>query len=270
MMNHTHTQDEMPFTLLVGGDYQCNPAWNKQADAVDLCYKLYYPVKGEARLVLKKQDLTLRQGYIYLIPGYQLVRQECASRMDVYWIHFVPRSLHMRMCLAGMEKIYPCNRKFVEYWRPICKTLPEFFKNRSQEQFYRVQAMLLDLTSQFLAAEGINRSMATDPVFEQLKPAIDFMDRHLTENPSLEEIAKVVHLAPNYFHRKFTKTFQITPFAYMLQRRLDLGRQLLLNTDLTLQNIAKRCGFYCEFHFSKTFKKHYSLSPTHFRKRAMP
>ena len=270
MLNHSHSANEMPFTLLVGGVYQCDPAWNKPADAIDRCYKLYYPISGKSRLVLKKHDLQLRSGHIYLIPGNQLVRQECAESMEVYWIHFIPRSLHMMMCLANMKKIYRCDPPSQTYWESTCKALPEFFIEKSQDLFYRVQAMLLDLTSQLLAAEGIGRSQATDPAFEQLKPAIDFMDQHLTENPRLEEIAKVAHLSPNYFHRKFAATFQVTPFHYMQQLRLDRGRQLLLNTDLTLQSIAKRCGFYCEFHFSKTFKKHYGLSPTHFRKRAVP
>ncbi len=102
------------------------------------------------------------------------------------------------------------------------------------------------------------------------RPAIVFMDRHLAENPSLAEIAKIVHLAPNYFHRKFTATFHVTPFNYMLTRRLNLGRQLLLSTNLTLDRIAQRCGFSSAFHFSKIFKKHRGISPSHLRRRAQP
>lgn len=39
---------------------------------------------------------------------------------------------------------------------------------------------------------------------------------------------------------------------------------------LGFELIAARCGFYCEFHFSKIFKKHYTLSPNQFRKQVMP
>ena len=261
---------DAPFTLLAGGFHSCGPAWNKPSDGLDQCYKFYCPTSGQARLKLETHDLLLRPDKVYIIPGYRLARQECPRRMDVYWVHFVPKSLDMMMSLSHMEKVSQWDRDSLEYWQAIWEEIPRMFENGCRGLFYRVQAMLLDLVSQLLDSYGSSHAFAVDPVFEQLKPAIAFMDRHMLDNPSLAEIAKVVHLAPNYFHRKFTSTFHITPFNYMLKRRLDLGRQLLLNTDLTLQHIAKRCGFYSAFHFSKMFKKHYSLSPKQFRKQAMP
>lgn len=270
MLDHSQTSPETPFTLLSGGLNQCNSTWNKTSDGIDQCYKLYYLTQGQALLKLKTEAILLSQDQAYLIPGHQLVQQECPCQMEVYWIHFVPTSLYMTTSLSRMEKVYQCDLGSLEYWKATCEEIPGLFEDGHQGLLYRVQAMLLDLVSQFLTSENPCNTFAANPVLEQLKPAIAFMDLHLTDNPSLEEIAKNVHLSPNYFHRKFTNTFHITPFNYMLKRRLDLGRQLLLNTNLTLQHIAKRCGFYCEFHFSKTFKKHYSLSPKQFRKQAMP
>jgi AraC-like DNA-binding protein len=95
------------------------------------------------------------------------------------------------------------------------------------------------------------------------------MEQRLLENPQLAETAEIVHLAPNYFHRKFTAAFHVSPFAYMLGRHLNMGRQLLWSTDLTLDRIATRCGFYSAFHFSKLFKKHCGLSPKEFRRRVL-
>jgi len=111
---------------------------------------------------------------------------------------------------------------------------------------------------------------AVDPIFEQLQPAIAYMDAHLADNPRLAEIARIVHLAPNYFHQKFTRTFQMTPLAYMLQKRLHLARQLLLGTDLTLEKIALRSGFQSPFYLSRMFKKRYHICPSEFRRRAGP
>jgi AraC-like DNA-binding protein len=111
---------------------------------------------------------------------------------------------------------------------------------------------------------------AVDPIFEQLQPAIAYMEDHLLENPKLAEIAGEVHLAPNYFHRKFTSLFHMTPLAYILGRRLDIARQLLLSTDLTLQQIAHRSGFRNAFYLSRVFKKEYSVSPSNYRKQAGP
>ena len=272
MPYHDHMLQDAPFTLLAGGSHRCDPTWNKPADGMDQCYKLYCPLDGQARLKLETQEVVLRPHHIYIIPGYRLVRQECLRRMDVYWVHFAPKSLQMTTPLLRMEKVRRWDQDLLAYWRPTWEDIPRLFEKGRQGPFYRMQAMLLDLVGQILEDGDVGSGLTVDPVFEQLRPAIAFMDRRLTDNPSpsLADIAKTVHLAPNYFHRKFTAAFHVTPFNYMLNRRLDLGRQLLLNTDLTLRQIASRCGFYNEFHFSKMFKKHYSRSPKQFRRQALP
>ena len=111
---------------------------------------------------------------------------------------------------------------------------------------------------------------AVDPVFEQLQPAIAYMDAHLLENPPLARIARTVHLAPNYFHQRFTRTFFMTPLSYMMQRRLNLSQQLLLCTDLTLEQIASQTGFRSPFYLSRSFKKKFGLCPSAFRGRPRP
>lgn len=260
---------DAPFSLLAGGLYRCDPSWNKVTDGVDQCYKLYVPIRGHAQLTLTSQEVALRPGHAYLIPGYHLARQSCERRMDVYWLHFVPESLPLGFLLSHIMRVHLCGSRALDYWRPTCRELPRLFDGGSRALFYRVQAMLMDMVAEAFEACDLGRVVA-DPTFERLKPAIAFMEQHLFENPKLAEIAKVVHLAPNYFHRRFTNTFHVTPFGYMLERRINLGRQLLLSTDLTLARIAERCGFYSEFHFSKLFKKRCGLSPKQFRRRTLP
>ena len=273
--NHNYMQSmlpvlrDAPFSLLAGGLHHCDPSWNKPADGIDQCYKLYVPIRGRARLGLAGQDALLRPGYAYLIPGYHLARQECDRRMDVFWVHFVPQSLYLAFLLSHVTSVQSWRRASVEHWRTAWGEIPSLFQGDSLSVFYRVQAMLLDFVSRSLKRCGIDRAAPVAPVFEQLKPAVAFMDRQLLDNPKLAAIAETVHLAPNYFHRRFTAAFRVTPFGYMLGRRLNLGRQLLWSTNLTLDRIAARSGFSSAFHFSKLFKKHCGLSPSEFRRRAV-
>ena len=130
--------------------------------------------------------------------------------------------------------------------------------------------MVLDLGSRGLQQYNFTHMGAVDPIFEQLQPAITYMDANLSDNPSLGQIARVVHLAPNYFHQKFTRTFQMTPLAYMLQKRLNLAKQLLSSTDLTLEKIALRSGFQSPFYLSRMFKNRYNIRPREFRRRTGP
>jgi AraC-like DNA-binding protein len=259
-----------PFSLLAGGFHRCDPSWSKHADGIDRCHKLYMPVRGQARLKLETQEVTLRPGGAYLIPGYRLLRQECPRRMDVYWLHFVPESLYLSFLLSHVARVHVWKDCSLEYWQATCRKIPSVFSGGSWGLSYRIQALLMDLVSRVLETCNLHHVAALDPIFEQLKPAVAFMDQNLFGNPRLADIARVVHLAPNYFHRKFTAAFHVTPFHYMLGRRLNLGRQLLLSTDLTLDQIAGRCGFCDAFHLSKLFKKHHGLSPKQLRRQTLP
>lgn len=261
---------DSPFSLLAGGFHRCDPSWNKPADGLDRCYKLYLPVGGHARLTLETQEMPLQAGCAYFVPGYRLRGQECAERMDVFWIHFVPESLYLTFLLSHVARVHPWRGEAIAYWANTWREIPRLFESTTGQLYYRVQAMLMDLVSEVLATYRLDHVAAIDPVFEQLKPAIVLMDQHYLENPRLAEVARAAHLAPNYFHRKFTAAFHVTPKGYMLERRLNLGRQLLLSTDLSLAKIAARTGFGSEFHFSKVFKKHCRMSPTQFRKKALP
>jgi AraC-like DNA-binding protein len=255
---------------LCGGVHHCDPSWDKPADGLDRCYKLYFVTRGEGRVTLRTQDVVLRAGHAVFIPGYQIVRQQCPRRMDVYWVHFLPESLYLSFLMSHIAQVHTWPLAALAHWQPTYERLPRLFGEPLPWLGYRVQALLLYLTSEVLESYNLSHMAAVDPVFEQLRPAIAYMEESLLENPSLAEVARVVHLAPNYFHRRFTGTFFVTPFAYMLQRRLDIARQLLLGTNLPLPHVAERSGFHSQFYFSRMFKKHYGLSPTEFRARPRP
>ena len=200
---------DAPFSLLAGGLHRCDPSWNKPADGIDQCYKLYLPVRGQARLTLDAQEVPLRPGHAYLIPGYHLVRQECPRRMDVLWVHFVPESLYLTFLLSHVASVHSWRHGSVEYWQATWKEIPSLFQSGSWWLFYRIQAMLMDLVARVLRTCGADHVATVDPVFEQLRPAIMFMDQHLLRNPRLAEIARVVRsgaqLLPSEVYRHVSR-----------------------------------------------------------------
>jgi methylphosphotriester-DNA--protein-cysteine methyltransferase len=124
-----------------------------------------------------------------------------------------------------------------------------------------------------LLCGGTNRC---DPSWDKSADAIDqcyklyFVrdgEAHLALNG---EADVVLRAGQAYFHEKFSRTFQMTPLAYMLQKRLNLAKQLLLSTDLTLEKIALRSGFQSPFYLSRMFKNRYNVRPSEFRRRAGP
>jgi YesN/AraC family two-component response regulator len=98
--------------------------------------------------------------------------------------------------------------------------------------------------------------------------AIRYIRKHYQERLTLEDTASAVALSPNYFSRIFNATMHISFSSYVNRLRVEQAQRLLLNTRLSLVEIAGIVGFEDQSYFSKVFKSFTTVSPGQYRKRA--
>lgn len=84
---------------------------------------------------------------------------------------------------------------------------------------------------------------------------------HLSDNITIEDMAKRARLSPSRFSTLFREQFRMSPYQYLLRIRIQHAEELLLHSSLRLHQIAELCGFANAQHFSKTFKKHTGRAP---------
>lgn len=96
--------------------------------------------------------------------------------------------------------------------------------------------------------------------------AIDYIDKHLGEISSNDEIATVLHYHPNHLNRLFKQHMGITLHRYLLETRIKKAADLLINTALTVAEISEALGFENPNHFSCMFTKFNNIPPTKFRR----
>lgn len=104
------------------------------------------------------------------------------------------------------------------------------------------------------------------PHRDALLLAKDHIRAHLSENLSLEVLAGVANLSPNYFHRLFSARFGCTPNRYITTQRILAARSKLAYTDQSLAQIAMDCGFSSQSYFTCRFTKETGKSPMQYRK----
>src|SRR5258708_13943417 len=103
------------------------------------------------------------------------------------------------------------------------------------------------------AKEPVGEGQSSSLTPRQLRRAMDFMRAHLSGNISLEQLASVCDLSVNYFARAFKKCTGVPPHRWLVEMRLEKAKDLLLNTNTRLAEVAVACGFADQSHLTKTF-----------------
>ncbi|WP_027858213.1 GlxA family transcriptional regulator [Marinobacterium jannaschii] len=101
---------------------------------------------------------------------------------------------------------------------------------------------------------------------ESLKTMLELMENNIEEPLSMTEIASYVDLSRRQVERLFLRHVDTTPSKYYLELRITRARQLLLQSNESIANIAVACGFVSTTHFSHCFRDYFGQSPTQARR----
>jgi AraC family transcriptional regulator len=100
----------------------------------------------------------------------------------------------------------------------------------------------------------------------KLHTVIEYIMENLEGNPTLEQMAAVVHLSPYHFARQFKATTGLPPHQYVIARRIERAQHLLrADGELGLAEVALRAGFSDQSKFSFHFKRMVGITPRRFR-----
>lgn len=136
-------------------------------------------------------------------------------------------------------------------------------RGRLTRSLYLQQIALAALAKVPLNAFAPDKRM---PLDQRICLVLDQIDRDPAKAGSVEELSASVRMSPNNFHRKFADATNTTPKQYILRRRLEHARYLLMHSSLNIDEIASESGFQNRYHFSKTFKNYYVFPPVAYRK----
>lgn len=91
------------------------------------------------------------------------------------------------------------------------------------------------------------------------------IESDLSSDLSLNSLASIFGVNPSYLSSLFKKETGVTLTEYVNKKRVERAKELLLSTNLQIQNISQRCGILDVNYFTKTFKKHTGLTPKKYR-----
>lgn len=261
-------------TLLAGGNYMGSTSWGKKATSLDQCFKLYYIEKGEVLINSINKTYKLTAGNLYFINGFKIESQCCKVAFETVWLHFISDSIFLKQFLRKLSVVEQLSTEFLLCNESVFNSFTHYFDKESKHRKHRTN----EFYSTYLKIQSLLSSVVGTLIYElesdlvkpkntetRLMPAIEYINSSYKNRITLIKLASICFLSENYFHSLFKRTFGITPINYILQMRMNEAINLLSNTNMPVKKIALEIGYYDAAYFTRTFSKHFEISPGRFR-----
>jgi AraC family transcriptional regulator len=153
----------------------------------------------------------------------------------------------------------------VERLAALCLTPDEF-------PLAYAESLASMLVVELFRANGANRipaPLTANVGSARFKLVLDFVEEHLDRDIGLIELASLVGLSVTHFSHAFKTAYGVSPYRYIVQRRLKRAGTLLRTTDDTVAAIAARVGFSSQSRFSGAFASLTGVAPSAYRSAAV-
>lgn len=102
-------------------------------------------------------------------------------------------------------------------------------------------------------------------VNNNLRKALHYINEHLDQPLSLEDVAQRIYLSPSYLSRLFKKNFKVNFIDYINLQKIALAEEKMMASPISINKLAKQLGFSQASYFTKIFKKKCGLTPSKYR-----
>ena len=230
---------------------------------------IHYVTKGYGTFKFNGKVYNLKQGDIFiLLKGMQV---EYVASIDdpweYYWIGFsgsnaneyLNRTSITDSCVANCEE----NSKIPQIILNMCEISKTYNPSRSddilllKELYSLLYALIEEFPKPF---EYKDKELHT-----YIQDALNFINSNYMHSITVQEIADYVNLSRSYLYKMFIKNLGISPQRYLINLRMYKATLLLKGTKLPIGEVASSVGYSDSLLFSKTFSKHFSMSPLNYR-----
>lgn len=230
---------------------------------------IHYVTKGYGTFKFNGKVYKLKKGDIFiLLKGMQV---EYVASIDdpweYYWIGFsgsnaneyLNRTSITNSCVANCEE----KSKIPQIILNMCEISKTYNPSKSddilllKELYSLLYALIEEFPKPF---EYKDKELHT-----YIQDALNFINSNYMHSITVQEIADYVNLSRSYLYKMFIKNLGISPQRYLINLRMYKATLLLKSTKLPIGEVASSVGYSDSLLFSKTFSKHFSMSPLNYR-----
>jgi AraC-like DNA-binding protein len=248
--------------------------------------RIYLINEGSGSLEIEGSVISLEPGFIYLIPSFVSCSYFFQKGLSHFYVHFSidhPNGLSPYLFYSVVHKVKATELDTLLFQRLLeinpDLELPHHDPNVYQKISWLNRKIVFSSGSRHLETVGI-----LSQVFSRYTEIVDdsnsnelarynfdkillYVQANIDRNIKVEDLADIACFSKDHFSRVFKSIVGFSPGEYILQKRLEKAKFLLLSTNLPQKEIIDRTGFNSIPYFSRIFKKYSGCSPNSYRRK---
>lgn len=252
----SQTAEKLLYYPIAAGEFYCNDFYIVERERYDSFLALYV-LDGNMTIYQNEKEISAQKDELLLIDCYKPHKYFCSDNAYTLWVHFDGNNSRQwfNEITAQRGLKTKCSRQTADCILNIIKYI---MNNRNE---YDISAELYSMLC--FASKSPSENESRYQI--QVEKAKDFIISNYNRAMSLDEIAGAFHMSVSYFSKIFRETAGFSPYDYLLSVRLDKAKEMLLQTDYSVESIAYKTGFNSTANFIYFFKKKTGTSPLKFR-----
>lgn len=221
---------------------------------------------GEDGVTTRRYELRAGQGFL-ICPG--LINTYFADEADPWkyvWIEFDGLHASESLRYAGLTAAQPVYQPDEEEKGTQVRDLMLYIAEHPDASPLHLIGYLYLFIDALLQTSSTRLSTQGNQLKDfYIQEAVNYIEQNYQRNLTVEEVADACRLNRSYFSKLFKENMGCPPQEFLIGVRLAKAAELMCSSDVPISEIAVRCGYSNQFHFSRAFKKHYKMPPQKWR-----
>lgn len=254
--------------LLAGGSINTTLPFSFTFSQMDCCM-LLYTEQGGGRLTGRGNSIAMTDGNLALVSckiPFSLQSLVLPWNFKLFFIH--GRDLEL---FSPFLDLVPSSVFTVADYSPILHEISNLLSlpvHSNVSELLQMHRALTNILFMLCSSSLKNFSPAYAGIPYYLAEMKEHLDNHYEEPFSLKNYEELLKVNKYRLCREFTRAFGDSPLRYLNKKRLKAAKEMLLTTDLNIQEISSKVGFENVSHFINLFKKNTGITPKIFRQKA--
>lgn len=237
--------------------YTCSEVYEVRRQDLE-AFLLFFIRDGKMLFEYEGRSFVAQSGDVVFLDCRRPHYYHALARTRFYWFHFegaASRAYYERFRQNG-GICFRDYRSMEEYFVLVHDMMRGDFPDEGMMSVHvhRILALL---------HSSLGKKKASSDVVTKAR---FYMEEHFMEKVTTEDLAALLNLSQSHFFRVFREETEMTPYAYLMNVRLDHAMKMLLETPRSVEEIAQYCAFCSATNFIRAFRTSTGITPRKFRK----